>query len=139
MVRFTCSPYIDAALKQVNDEDIIFDFRETKNIDSTIMGNIAKYFVQSTIKNKGDNKPIIVYAHDDLHKIFTKIGFDRFFKFTKEEPRVNIKESEFKTSVEIKEDAKALKSYIIKGHQVLSNLQQQDPSYKEVVQIFKDK
>ncbi|MBS0287646.1 MAG: hypothetical protein JSR17_10140 [Proteobacteria bacterium] len=135
-VRFTCTHYLELALKQVNKKnDIIFDMTSAKYLDSTIMGSIAKHFLQAK------KKPIVVYKDEDIKLMFSKIGFDQFFTFTQNDERINVKDESFK-QIEIfneDENAKALKEYVLKAHATLSKMHPQDDSFKNVVKLLKDK
>ncbi len=141
-LRFTCAQYFDKALNNIDltkSEDIIFDLTESKFIDSTIMGGMAKFILQESTQQKLKNKPTIVYKTDDIKLMFDKIGFDKFFNFTNEDQRLNINQNELISFTEIKPDVKKLKESIRIAHQILSELHPDDPAYKEVVQALKDK
>ncbi|MGD9591342.1 MAG: STAS domain-containing protein [Candidatus Berkiella sp.] len=141
-LRFACAPYIDEAIKHIDinqNEDVIFDLTEAKFIDSTIMGSMAKLFIQESTQKQLKHKPIIVYKNKDTKLIFDKIGFDKFFSFANEDPRLSLNAKDLIGFKEIKTDSNKLKESIKNAHQLLSELHPEDPSYKEVVQAMKDK
>ncbi len=141
-VRFTCTPYLDFACKNIKTEsmqEIIFDFTQTKYVDSTIIGNLAKYFLRNEIRSINKSKLIIVYKDEDIKLLFNKIGFDQFFTFIKDEPRLENIQSKWIYPSASNEDIEELKKFIIDAHQTLDKIQPHDPSYNEVVQSLKDR
>ena len=142
-LRFTCTPYLDVACKNIkieSNQEVIFDLTETKYIDSTIIGIIAKLFLKNEIRqNINKLKLSIVYKDEDVKQLFNKIGFDQFFTFLNEEPRLKQIQNNWIGFSKSKEDIEDLKKFILEAHETLNKIQPNDPAYNEVVQSLKDR
>ncbi len=142
-LRFDCAFVLEQALEHLKntkeDHDIIIDMTDTKYIDSTIIGTIAKSFLPEQGKENLWSLPKIVFEHDDVKKVFDKIGFDKFFNFQKSDARINIPLESFTKIENSAQDKEKLRSTVYSAHQALNTLQPHDEDIKIVVQSLKDK
>ena len=143
-LRFTCVTHLETALNHFLPYDeknaIIIDMTEVKHIDSTILGSIAKFFLQAPLQQKESSKfPVIVCSNPDIKKIFIKTGFDAFFTFKDKDERVNKSLKDYSRVEEIAVDEKRLENEVLSAHQTLNELQPKDADLQLIIKTLKGK
>ncbi|MDK1024268.1 MAG: STAS domain-containing protein [Gammaproteobacteria bacterium] len=120
-VRVTLGPTIDAFLTSLLETEdfksVIIDLTETKGIDSTSLGFLAKISIGA--QDSFGIVPTIVSTNDDITRILLSMGFDQVFLIIREplESTVKMGEVPFKNMPE--ED---LRKKVLEAHQVLMQL-----------------
>jgi anti-anti-sigma factor len=120
-VRVTLGPTIDAfltALMKTEDfRSVIIDLTETKGIDSTSLGFLAKISIGA--KDIFGIVPTIVSTNDDITRILLSMGFDQVFLIIKEPMESSIEMGEVPVKDVAEED---LREKVLEAHQVLMQL-----------------
>jgi len=92
-VRYTISPsfqtFLDGLFHDHDVTNIILDLSETRNIDSTNLGLLAK--VANHSRQHLHHKSVIVSNNDDVNQVLHSVGFDRVFLLT---PQFDIPEGQ---------------------------------------------
>ena len=78
----TLDKTLDTILKRPGIESVIIDLTETKGIDSTSLGLLARLSIQS--KKRFGLVPTILSTNDDINRILMTMGFDQVFVIVKE-------------------------------------------------------
>jgi len=124
-VRVTLGPTIDAfltsLLKTEDFRSVIIDLTETKGIDSTSLGFIAKISIGA--KDSFGIIPTIVSTNDDITRILVSMGFDQVFLIIKEPMESSVKMGEVPVEDMAEED---LREKVLEAHQVLMQLNEEN-------------
>jgi anti-anti-sigma factor len=84
-VRVTLGPTIDAFLTSILQTDdfrsVIIDLTETRGIDSTSLGFLAKISISA--RARFGIVPTIISTNDDITRILLSMGFDQVFLILK--------------------------------------------------------
>jgi len=120
-VRLTLCSNLDEHLRSILRRDDItetlIDLTETKNIDSTSLGLIAKLAIKSAKCNLP--KPTLVSTNPDVTRILHAMGFDSVFLLLEEMP------ASCKDLIQVpvvQESEEQVKQRIIDAHRVLISL-----------------
>lgn len=120
-VRVTLGPTIDAfltsLLKTEDFRSVIIDLTETKGIDSTSLGFLAKISIRA--QNSFGIVPTIVSTNDDITRILLSMGFDQVFLIIKEPLESTATMGEVPSKSVPEED---LRKKVLEAHQVLMQL-----------------
>ncbi|UVE16177.1 STAS domain-containing protein [Pseudomonas sp. LS44] len=80
-VRLTLCSALDATIEKIfsalNFSAIIIDLTETRSIDSTTLGLLAKLSILS--RQKVGLLPTVVTTHEDITRLLQSMGFDQVF------------------------------------------------------------
>lgn len=80
-VRLTLCSALDATIEQIftahNFSSIVIDLTETRSIDSTTLGLLAKLSILS--RQKIGLLPTLVATHDDITRLLNSMGFEQVF------------------------------------------------------------
>ena len=80
-VRLTLCSALDATIEKIftslNFSAIVIDLTETRSIDSTTLGLLAKLSILS--RQKIGLLPTVVTTHDDITRLLQSMGFDQVF------------------------------------------------------------
>eukprot|EP01030_Chromulinospumella_sphaerica_P004863 gene4863-4763_t len=80
-VRLTLCSALDATIERIftalNFSAIVIDLTETRSIDSTTLGLLAKLSIQS--RQKVGLLPTVVTTHEDITRLLQSMGFDQVF------------------------------------------------------------
>ena len=120
-VRVTLGPTIDAflttILKTEDFRSVIIDLTETKGIDSTSLGFLAKISISA--KESFGIVPTIISTNDDITRILLSMGFDQVFLILKEPLESSVSLGEVASS-DISEQE--LRNMVLEAHKVLMQL-----------------
>ena len=120
-VRVTLGPTIDTflttLLKTEDFKSVIIDLTETKGIDSTSLGFLAKISISA--KESFGIVPTIISTNEDITRILLSMGFDQVFLIIKEPIQSSVKMGE----VPVKDMSEAdLRKKVLEAHEVLMQL-----------------
>ena len=80
-VRLTLCSALDATIERIftalNFNAIVIDLTETRSIDSTTLGLLAKLSILS--RQKTGLLPTVVTTHEDITRLLESMGFDQVF------------------------------------------------------------
>ena len=80
-VRLTLCSALDATIERIftalNFSAIVIDLTETRSIDSTTLGLLAKLSILS--RQKVGLLPTVVTTHEDITRLLQSMGFDQVF------------------------------------------------------------
>ncbi|SES90023.1 anti-sigma factor antagonist RssC [Pseudomonas graminis] len=80
-VRLTLCSALDATIERIftsmNFSTVVIDLTETRSIDSTTLGLLAKLSILS--RQKAGLLPTVVTTHEDITRLLQSMGFDQVF------------------------------------------------------------
>ncbi len=120
-VRLTLCSTLDLFLENMLDNDgfktVIIDLTETKGIDSTSLGLIAKISVK--MKRHHQLRPTIVSTNEDISRILLSMGFDKVFILIRENVEASQQLQELSV---LQESEQEVKDRVVDAHRVLMEL-----------------
>ena len=120
-VRLTLCSALDATIEKIftslNFSAIVIDLTETRSIDSTTLGLLAKLSILS--RQKIGLLPTVVTTHDDITRLLQSMGFDQVFNFV-ESPLPCSECLADLPSQDQSEDV--VKAKVLEAHQILMSL-----------------
>lgn len=85
-IRLTLCSALDATIERIfsalNFSSIIIDLTESRSIDSTTLGLMAKLSILS--RQKVGLLPTVVTTHEDITRLLSSMGFDQVFNIVDE-------------------------------------------------------
>lgn len=85
-IRLTLCSALDATIERIfsalNFSSIIIDLTESRSIDSTTLGLMAKLSILS--RQKVGLLPTVVTTHEDITRLLASMGFDQVFNIVDE-------------------------------------------------------
>jgi len=112
LMSSTIENYFQSIYSKAILDAMIVDLSETKGIDSTALGLLAKMAIQ--LRNRFNVKPSIISTNKDITRIIKGMSFDIIFDIV-EEPLSN--EAEFGELSLVSESEDAIKKKVIIAHQ----------------------
>ena len=120
-VRLTLCSALDATIEKIftslNFSAIVIDLTETRSIDSTTLGLLAKLSILS--RQKIGLLPTVVTTHDDITRLLQSMGFDQVFNIV-ESPLPCPECLADLPSQDQSEDV--VKAKVLEAHQILMSL-----------------
>lgn len=120
-VRLTLCSALDATIEKIftalNFSAIVIDLTETRSIDSTTLGLLAKLSILS--RQKVGLLPTVVTVHDDITRLLESMGFDQVFNIV-EGPAPCPKRLDDLPSQELSEEL--VKAKVLEAHRILMGL-----------------
>lgn len=120
-VRLTLCSALDATIERIftslNFSAIVIDLTETRSIDSTTLGLLAKLSILS--RQKIGLLPTVVTTHDDITRLLQSMGFDQVFNIV-ESPLPCSECLADLPSQDQSEDV--VKAKVLEAHQILMSL-----------------
>jgi len=121
LMSSTIENYLQSIYSKAILDAMIVDLSETKGIDSTALGLLAKMAIQ--LRNRFNVKPSIISTNKDITRILKGMSFDIIFDIV-EEPLSN--EAEFGELSLVSESEDAIKKKVIIAHQALMTLSEEN-------------
>jgi len=121
LMSSTIENYFQSIYSKAILDAMIVDLSETKGIDSTALGLLAKMAIQ--LRNRFNVKPSIISTNKDITRIIKGMSFDIIFDIV-EEPLSN--EAEFGELSLVSESEDAIKKKVIIAHQALMTLSEEN-------------
>ncbi|MBB3102352.1 anti-sigma factor antagonist RssC [Azomonas macrocytogenes] len=120
-IRLTLCSALDATIEKIfsalNFSSIVIDLTETRSIDSTTLGLLAKLSILS--RQKVGLLPTLVTTHPDVTRLLNSMGFDQVFNIVDQPlPRPEAL-SDLPTQDQSEE---VVKAKVIEAHQILMSL-----------------
>lgn len=120
-VRLTLCAALDAYIEKIFNalsfKAIVIDLTETRNIDSTSLGLLAKLSILS--QERIGQLPTLVSTHEDMNRLLQSMGFDQIF---------NIMANSTPTDAELKDlpgqllSEDRVRDRVLEAHRILMNL-----------------
>ena len=132
-VRLTLCSALDATIEKIftslNFSAIVIDLTETRSIDSTTLGLLAKLSILS--RQKIGLLPTVVTTHDDITRLLQSMGFDQVFNIV-ESPLPCSECLADLPSQDQSEDV--VKAKVLEAHQILMSLNESNrEAYHDLV------
>lgn len=125
----TLDHYFDAMFSNENFKTVLIDLTETKCIDSTSLGQLAKIAILS--KEKFNHIPTIISTEADITRLLLSMGFDQVFKIVKEI------QTEIEHLDELPEETasqQAVQARVLEAHELLISMNDKNrETFKDLV------
>jgi len=130
----TLDQYTDQMFADADFKTVIIDLTETKCIDSTSLGQLAK--ISILYKEKYGQLPTIVSIQEDVNRILMSMGFDKVFYIVKE----LVSRVEYMEELPLKSvDEKEMKHRVLEAHKLLMDMNQNNRSaFHDLVQSLEN-
>lgn len=117
LMSSTIDNYFNSLYSKAILDAMIVDLSETRGIDSTALGLLAKMAIQ--LRNRFNVKPSIISTNKDITKILRGMSFDIIFDIVEEPMK---QQAEFGELSPVSEPDEVIKKKIIVAHQALMTL-----------------
>jgi len=130
----TLDQYTDQMFADNDFKTVIIDLTETKCIDSTSLGQLAK--ISILYKEKYGQLPTIVSVQEDVNRILMSMGFDNFFYIVKE----LVSRVEYMEELPLKSvDEQEMKHRVLEAHKLLMDMNQNNrAAFQDLVQSLEN-
>lgn len=130
----TLDQYTDQMFADNDFKTVIIDLTETKCIDSTSLGQLAK--ISILYKEKYGQLPTIVSIQEDVNRILMSMGFDKFFYIVKE----LVSRVEYMEELPLKSvDEQEMKHRVLEAHKLLMDMNQNNrAAFQDLVQSLEN-
>ncbi len=130
----TLDQYTDQMFADSDFKTVIIDLTETKCIDSTSLGQLAK--ISILYKEKYGQLPTIVSIQEDVNRILMSMGFDKFFYIVKE----LVSRVEYMEELPLKSvDEQEMKHRVLEAHKLLMDMNQNNrAAFQDLVQSLEN-
>jgi len=130
----TLDQYTDQMFADNDFKTVIIDLTETKCIDSTSLGQLAK--ISILYKEKYGQLPTIVSVQEDVNRILMSMGFDKFFYIVKE----LVSRVEYMEELPLKSvDEQEMKHRVLEAHKLLMDMNQNNrAAFQDLVQSLEN-
>ncbi len=134
LMSSTIDNYFSSLYSRAILEAMIVDLTETKGIDSTALGLLAKMAIQ--LRNRFNVKPSIISTNLDITKILKGMSFDIIFDIIEEPLCV---EANFGELNHISDPEDVIKQKVIVAHQALMTLSDDNKlEFQDLVSALKN-
>ena len=120
-VRLTLCSALDATIEKIftslNFSAIVIDLTETRSIDSTTLGLLAKLSILS--RQKIGLLPTVVTTHEDITRLLQSMGFDQVFNIVETRQACPDCLSDLPSQDQSEE---VVRAKVLEAHQILMSL-----------------
>ncbi|HLV17664.1 MAG TPA: anti-sigma factor antagonist RssC [Pseudomonas sp.] len=120
-IRLTLCSVLDSTIEQIfsatNFSSIVIDLIETKSIDSTTLGLLAKLSILS--RQKVGLLPTLVTRNPDITRLLHSMGFDQVFNIV-DQPRISMDSLQDLPCQDVSEEE--VRSKVLEAHRILMGL-----------------
>ena len=120
-IRLTLCSVLDSTIEQIfsatNFSSIVIDLIETKSIDSTTLGLLAKLSILS--RQKVGLLPTLVTSNPDITRLLHSMGFDQVFNIV-DQPRISMDSLQDLPCQDVSEEE--VRSKVLEAHRILMGL-----------------
>ncbi|HLT04070.1 MAG TPA: anti-sigma factor antagonist RssC [Pseudomonas sp.] len=120
-IRLTLCSVLDSTIEQIfsatNYSNIVIDLIETRSIDSTTLGLLAKLSILS--RQKVGLLPTLVTSNADITRLLHSMGFDQVFNIV-DQPRVSSENLRDLPCQDVSEEE--VRAKVLEAHRVLMSL-----------------
>lgn len=128
--------FISAMFSAEELRSVIFDLRETKGIDSTTLGLIAK--ISLGAKERGLPEPVVVVNDPSIKRLLISMGFDDILKIVPE-PETPLGDATIPIG-EMTEDESAVHRRVLEAHKILMQMNLPNRvKFRELVETLQKK
>lgn len=130
----TLDQFTDDMFVDDNFKTVIIDLTETKCIDSTSLGQLAK--ISILYKQKYGQLPTIISTNDDINRILTSMGFDKVFYIVKE----LVSKVEYLDELPLKSvEESEMKQRVLEAHKLLMDMNENNrDAFQDLVKSLED-
>jgi len=115
---------------------MLIDMTETRGIDSTALGLLAKMAIQ--LRNRFNVIPTIVSTNDDITRTLKSMSFDLIFKIVDRPPRTQPPE-QYNELQQKKESEDTVREKVLDAHLTLMTLSEENRlEFQDLVQALKN-
>jgi len=135
-IRLTFCSALDAAIEQIfsapNFSSIVIDLTETRSIDSTTLGLLAKLSILS--RRKIGLLPTLVTTCPDITRLISSMGFDQVFNIVSQP----VLEPEALMELPAQDQSEeTVKAKVIEAHQILMSLNESNrETFRDLVSVL---
>lgn len=138
-IRYTLGYSLDTFLNHLFEkqdfDDILIDLTETKSIDSTSLGLLAK--VANFMRDRFDKKTTIISSNEDVNQVLDSVDFYEVFTIC-DEPRTDVRGAKQVPISQAPQEEEMAKT-LLDAHNVLSELSEDNRiRFKDVVEALKE-
>ncbi|KRW60054.1 anti-sigma factor antagonist RssC [Pseudomonas sp. TTU2014-080ASC] len=120
-VRLTLCSALDATIEKIftalNFSAIVIDLTETRSIDSTTLGLLAKLSILS--RQKIGLLPTVVTTHEDITRLLLSMGFDQVFNIVQKPVECPDSLNDLPSQDESED---VVRSRVLEAHRILMSL-----------------
>lgn len=134
LMSSTIDNYFSSLYSKTILDAMIVDLTETKGIDSTALGLLAKMAIQ--LRNRFNVKPSIISTNPDITRTLKGMSFDIIFDIVEETLDT---EAQFGELNQISEPDEVIKQKVINAHQALMTLSYENKmEFQDLVSALKN-
>ncbi len=134
LMSSTIDNYFSGLYRRAILDAMLVDLTETKGIDSTALGMLAKMAIQ--LRNRFNVKPTIISTNPDITRILKSMSFDVICNIVNEPLGQGTRFGELE---QISESEEVIKQKVIVAHQALMTLSEENRlEFQELVSALKN-
>jgi anti-anti-sigma regulatory factor len=134
LMSSTLDNYCSGLYRRAILDAMLVDMTETKGIDSTALGLLAKMAIQ--LRNRFNVIPTIVSTNPDITRTLKSMSFDLIFKIVDKPPAQKTQYNELQTQ---KESEETVREKVIDAHLTLMALSEDNRlEFQDLVQALKN-
>jgi anti-anti-sigma regulatory factor len=134
LMSSTLDNYCSGLYRRPILDAMLVDMTETKGIDSTALGLLAKMAIQ--LRNRFNVIPTIVSTNPDITRTLKSMSFDLIFKIVDKPPAQKTQYNELQTQ---KESEETVRDKVIDAHLTLMALSEENRlEFQDLVQALKN-
>tara|TARA_R110000824_G_scaffold52692_4_gene146307 strand:+ start:247870 stop:248352 length:483 start_codon:yes stop_codon:yes gene_type:complete len=134
LMSSTIDNYFSSLYSRAILDAMIVDLTETRGIDSTALGLLAKMAIQ--LRNRFNVKPSIISTNPDITRTLLGMSFDIIFDIVQEPLEAD---AEFGELNQISEPDEVIKQKVINAHQALMTLSYENKlEFQDLVSALKN-
>lgn len=134
LMSSTLDSYCSGLYRRPILDAMLIDLTETRGIDSTALGLLAKMAIQ--LRNRFNVVPTIVSTNPDVTRTLKSMSFDLIFKIVDKAPQKNADYNELQQK---KESEDTVREKVIDAHLTLMTLSEENRlEFQDLVQALKN-
>lgn len=135
-IRLTLCSVLDSTIEQIfsatNFSSIVIDLIETRSIDSTTLGLLAKLSILS--RQKVGLLPTLVTSNADITRLLHSMGFDQVFNIV-DQPQVSLESLQDLPCQDVSEEQ--VRSKVLEAHRILMGLNESNrQAFRDLVEAL---
>jgi anti-anti-sigma factor len=126
--------YLDHLFARGDFEDILIDLTETRMIDSTCLGLLAR--IANYTHDRFGRKSPIFYLHDDIDRILKGVGFPAVFNIIHGNPKIA---AEMESIAVCDENRDELAKTLYNSHRILCDLNEKNrAAFQNILDVLRE-
>lgn len=135
-IRLTLCSVLDSTIEQIfsapNFSSIVIDLIDTRGIDSTTLGLLAKLSILS--RQKVGLLPTLVTSNPDITRLLHSMGFDQVFNIV-DQPQVSLETLHDLPCQDVSEDE--VRGKVLEAHRILMGLNESNrQAFRDLVEAL---